>query len=40
MNKKLKWLAASLVALGILAALAPWTFSGAAMRNELALQIR
>ena len=40
MNRKLKWLAASLVALGILAALAPWTFSGAAMRNELAVQIR
>ena len=40
MNRKLKWLAASLAALGILAALAPWTFSGAAMRNELAQQIR
>ena len=40
MNKKLKWLAASVTALGILAALAPWTFSSAAMRNELALQIR
>ena len=40
MNKKLKWLAASVVALGIVAAMAPWTFSGEAMRNELALQIR
>ena len=40
MNQKLKWLAASLVVLGILGGLAPWTVSGAAMRNELALQIR
>jgi hypothetical protein len=40
MNQKLKWLAASLVVLGTLGGLAPWTVSGAAMRNELALQIR
>ena len=40
MNKKLKWLAASLLVMGLLGGAAPWTFSGAAMRNELALQIR
>ena len=40
MNKKLKWLAASLVVMGLMGGAAPWTFSGAAMRNELALQIR
>jgi AsmA protein len=40
MNKKLKWLAAGLVVLGILGGAAPWTFSGEAMRSELALQIR
>lgn len=40
MNKKLKWLAASLLVMGLMGGAAPWTFSGAAMRNELALQIR
>ena len=40
MKIKVKWLAVSVGALGVLAALAPWTFSGAAMRNELILQVR
>ena len=40
MNKKLKWLAVGAVSLAVLAALAPWTFSGSAMRSELALQVR
>ena len=40
MTKKLKWLAACAGILVLLAALAPWTFSGPAMRQQLARQIR
>jgi AsmA protein len=40
MNKKLKWLAVGVTALSMLAAMAQWTFSGSAMRSELALQVR
>ena len=40
MNKKLKWLVGGAAGLMVVAAMAPWTFSGAAMRNELAQQVR
>ena len=40
MNKKLKWLVGGAAALCLLAAMAPWTFSGLAMRSELAQQVR
>jgi AsmA protein len=40
MNKKLKWLIGAAAGLAVVAAMAPWTFSGAAMRNELAQQVR
>ena len=40
MKKKWKWLAAAAGVLVLLAALAPWTFSGPAMRQQLARQIR
>ena len=40
MNKKLKWIAIGVAALTVMAAMAPWTYSGSAMRSELALQVR
>jgi len=40
MNKKLKWLVVTAAAVVVVAGMAPWTFSGAAMRNELAQQVR
>ncbi len=40
MNTKLKWLIVATAGLVVVAAMAPWTFSGAAMRNELAQQVR
>ena len=40
MNRKLKWLSVGATGLVVLAAMAPWTFSGVAMRHELAQQVR
>jgi AsmA protein len=40
MNKKVKWLAVCAATLAVVAGLAPWTFSGSALRSELALQVR
>ncbi len=40
MNTKLKWLTFGALALAVPAAMAQWTYSGTAMRNELALQVR
>ena len=40
MNRKLKWLIGSAGAVALVAGLAPWTFSGSAMRSEMAQQVR
>ncbi len=40
MNRKLKWLIGGAAAAALVAGLAPWTFSGSAMRSEMAQQVR
>ena len=40
MNRKLKWLIGGGAVVALVLGLAPWTFSGSAMRNELAQQVR
>ncbi len=40
MNKKLRWLIGGVAVAAVLVGMAPWTFSGSAMRSELAAQVR
>ncbi len=40
MNKKLIWLVGGTATLAVVAGMAPWTYSGSALRSELAQQVR